>query len=268
MFASKRWFSDGERRMSDLRISLLHLALEPGAPGRNCSLVERGIRTAAGLNADWVVTPELCISGYQFKDRIGTRWIESYPDRWIRYFSELAESLQLVIFFGHVQRDSSGKLYNCVFMIDEKGSIIGHHRKINIVAEKRWSSGGTAMVPTQWNGLNVGMLVCADAYNEDIAATLRSQGAELLVSPAAWGPGPDAPRGEWEQRTIDTGLPIIVCNRTGKELSLDFSEAESLVIKNGRRLLWYRSPSSAVLTFDWSIRQMSPISSKFHITNY
>jgi predicted amidohydrolase len=226
------------------------------------ALIEQGVRIAAASGADLVIAPELCISGYQFIDLAGTDWIGIHPDAWTTQICRLAKSLELTILFGHAERDAAGNLYNSAFMVDAGGMIVGHHRKINTHADQ-WSSAGQVVEPVTWNGLKVGMLICADAYTEKIAGTLQSKGAELLISPAAWGPGLYGPEGEWEQRTVETGLPLVVCNRTGKELSLDFSDAESLVIKNGKRLLWYRSPSSAVLTFDWSIGQMSPISNEF-----
>ena len=45
--------------MNEIKISLLHLALEPGALAHNYALLERAIRTASALKADWVVAPEL-----------------------------------------------------------------------------------------------------------------------------------------------------------------------------------------------------------------
>jgi predicted amidohydrolase len=251
--------------MNGLRISLLHLALQAGALDSNQALVERGIRAASGFGADWVVTPELCISGYRFPDSIGTGWVEPYPDKRTTYFRALAKSLHVAIFLGHVERDRAGKLYNFAVMIDASGSIIGHHRKINVAAEQ-WASAGTEISPIQWSGLKLGILICSDAYTRDIAATLRSKGAQLLVSPTAWGPGLHGPEGEWESRSAETGLPLIVCNRTGIEDTLDFSLAESLVIKNGNRLLAHRSERSAVLTFDWGLDEMAPISKQFDTT--
>ena len=51
----------------------------------------------------------------------------------------------------------------------------------------------------------------------DVAEVLVSKGAQVLVSPVSWGPGGCGPDGEWEARSAQTGLPIIVCNRTGRE---------------------------------------------------
>jgi predicted amidohydrolase len=248
-----------------LRISLLHLALEPGALESNKELVEQGVCRAASLGSEWIVTPELCISGYQFVDTIGTKWIEPHPDDATTSFCALAKLHQVVIFLGHIERDQIGGLYNCSFMIDSNGEIIGHHRKINIAAES-WSSAGSIIEPAQWRDLKIGMLVCADSYSPNIAGELCAKGARLLISSAAWGPGLHGPEGEWELRTVETGLPLIVCNRTGRETSLDFSRAESLVIKNGQRLLSHNSKQSAVLTFDWSFERMAPISAEFLIS--
>ena len=111
----------------------------------------------------------------------------------------------------------------------------------------------------------MGVLVCADSYNSDIAQELKDQGAELLVSPAAWGPGGCAPDGEWEQRTLETGLAMMVCNRSGKERSdMDMLGAVSVVAKDGARLLCGSSDRSVVLTFDWDLDAMTVVSNDYH----
>ena len=97
------------------------------------------------------------------------------------------------------------------------------------------------------------MLICADAFTSEIARTLQAQGAQLLVSSAAWAPGLHGPNGEWERCTSDTGLPLIVCNRTGPDRTLDFTKAETVVVKNGRRLLSLSSARSTVFVVEWDL---------------
>jgi predicted amidohydrolase len=250
---------------ADTRISLLHLSLEAGALNSNLATIERGIKVAAAKGADWVVTPELSISGYQFTGEIGTSWIGAQPDRWMRRVCELAQLHKIGIILGHAERDDDGRLFNSAFLIGPDGSILGRHRKINPIAE-RWACSGERAAPLEWNGLSIGILICSDAYPARIAAALHTAGAQLLVCPCSWGPGLHGPEGEWEARAAETRLPLFVCNRTGQETTLKFSRAESLVIDGGKRLLEHTSEASAVLTFDWSSMQMLSRSKQFEKT--
>jgi len=101
------------------------------------------------------------------------------------------------------------------------------------------------------------MLICADAYTSEIAKSLQNQGAQLLVSSAAWAPGQHGPNGEWERCTSDTGLPLIVCNRKGPDRTLDFRQAKSVVVKDGRRLLSLSSSRSAVFAIEWDLEKQT-----------
>jgi predicted amidohydrolase len=250
--------------MNEIRIALLHLNLKAGLLALNFTLLEQAICAAAAADADWIITPELCISGYQFNDLIGTGWIKEQPDEWMTHVCSLARSLRRVIWFAHPERDSAGNLYNSVFIIDASGTIIGRHRKINTAAEP-WASPGRSCELVLWNTFKIGTLICSDAYTSEITQALCLKGAQLFVSPAAWAPGLNGPDGEWEQRTIETGLSLIVCNRTGTEQTLSFELGESLVIRNGERLLAHRSQSSALLLFNWDLEKMTPNSSEFQV---
>jgi N-carbamoylputrescine amidase len=245
------------------RVALLHLSVVPGALDHNRSVLEEAVKHAAASGAQWIITPELATCGLQFARIMGTDWIEPQPDPWMKSFCRLVKGLKRTVFIGCPERDS-GRLYNTVFVIDSRGEIIGRHRKINVASDSlSWSSPGEDALPVRCDGLKVGLLVCADAFTPNIAGTLKSRGAEILVSPTSWGPGLHGPNGEWEERTGETGLPLIVCNRTGAEKTLDFWKAESLVVKNGRRLLSHASEQSAVLTFDWNFTAMTPLSTVY-----
>lgn len=78
--------------------------------------------------------------------------------------------------------------------------------------------------------------------------------ALMLVSSSAWAPGLHGPSGEWEQCTRETRLPLLVCNRTGPDRTLDFTVAESVVVKDGQRLLSFRSERSTIFAIDWDLQ--------------
>ncbi len=253
--------------MKKLRIAFLHLAPIVGDIDHNRGLVESAVKVAATEGAQWAITPELCIPGYLFMGQIGTEWILPQPDAWMQGFCQLVKHHRLTVFLSHPERDpGTDKLYNTVFVISPQGEIIGKHRKIKALrGPEAWSSPGSEINPVDCNGIKVGMLICADAYRNEIAQELKDKGAQVLVSPAAWGPGGCAPAGEWEQRTLDTGLPIMVCNRSGKERDdLDCRGAESVVATNGVRLLSGFSDRSVVLTFDWDLDTMTLLSEGYH----
>lgn len=69
----------------------------------------------------------------------------------------------------------------------------------------------------------------------------------------AWAPGFHGPNGEWERCTRDTGLPLLVCNRTGPDRTLNFSQAESVIVKDGQRILSLRAEHSAIFIIEWDL---------------
>ena len=255
--------------MRKLRVSLLHLAPITGDVAHNRELVRSAVELAASQGAEWVVTPELCIPGYMFLKMIGTDWILPQPDPWVQDFCRLVQELQVTVFLSHPERDAAtDKMYNTAFVINPDGEIVGKHAKVKALrGPEGWSTPGTEISPVDCGGVQVGILVCADAYKNDIAQILKDEGAEILVSPAAWGPGGCAPDGEWEQRSLDTGLPVIVCNRSGVESAeLDYTFAETVVAQQGRRLLCATSERSVILSFDWDMDSMTLLSPDFERT--
>lgn len=252
--------------MHPLRVSLLHLAPVTGDIAGNRDLVELATRRAAAAGAQWIVTPELCIPGYVFVPKIGVDWILPQPDAWMTGYCRLVKKLGVTVFLSHPERDTAtGNLFNTVFVINRQGEISGLHRKIKALrGAEAWSTGGTEVEPVDCDGVKVGILICADAYKNDVGKILKDKGAQLYVSPASWGPGQCAPDGEWEQRTRDNDIPIIVCNRSGIEpQELDYRHAESIVAKDGQRLLQATADRSVILTFDWDLDGMTALSPNF-----
>jgi predicted amidohydrolase len=245
-----------------VRIAFLHLAPIAGEPAGNRRLIAEALAVAAGEGAEWILTPELCVTGYTFADTIGTEWIEPAPDAWTRGLCATVARLGVTLFISHPERDAgTGALHNSLFVIGPDGRIRGAHRKINTLSmgSEAWSTPGTlaTLVTVEPVG-PVGLLICADAYTPWIAKSLHAQGARLLVSAAAWAPGLHGPDGEWEQCTRDTGLPLLVCNRTGLDRVLDFRAGSSAVVKDGARLLDLTAPASTVFLLDWDLAGQRP----------
>jgi predicted amidohydrolase len=241
--------SSGDR---SLTVAFLHLAPELAELDRNRSLIEHGTRVAANSAADWVLSGELVVPGYRFEPLIGTTWIEEQPDGWIRRLAHLSSDLGVASFVSHPEREPvTGKLFNSLFVIGRNGQMLGRHRKLKPTpGSEDWASAGEPGRPIPVDGIKIGLQICADAYKPVPAVRLRDAGAQLLVSAAAWWPGECGPKGEWEARTLDTGLPMIVCNRTGRDHDTQLFGSESVIVDRGEKLLTLRATESTVFMVD------------------
>lgn len=238
-----------------IRIALLHMDARPGEVAHNRRLIERAVERAAAARADWLATPELAESGYGFAKRIGLEWIEAFPSAWLQKLAQRARHHRIALFIGLPEKNLAGHmLHNSVAVIDRQGKILGTHRKYQVVggAIERWATPGVRNAPFALDGVSVGVLVCADAYRPELAGHLRALGAQILISPANWPPVPGmGPEGYWEARTAETGVPLIVNNRTGNEPDLDFSLGESVVAQDGKRLFSFTFPETRLIFLDW-----------------
>lgn len=244
-----------------ISVALLHLAPLPGDLDHNRRLIERSVHKAAEAGADWIVTPELAVCGYTFVPTIGTDWIGPQPDAWMLGLCELAARLRVSLFVSSPEKDlATGGLHNTTFVIGSDGKIRGKHRKINTlsVGSESWSHPGSDATPISIDSnCLVGVLICADAYSAAIPIELQRKGAQFLVSTAAWAPDDHGPNGEWERSTVDTGLPLFVCNRTGPDVTMSFTRAESVVVHGGKRIVSLKSEISAAFIFTWLMAAQS-----------
>jgi predicted amidohydrolase/adenosylcobinamide amidohydrolase len=241
-----------------LRLALLHLDAVPGDIPGNRARIEAGIQEAVGQGADWVITPELAETGYNFASRIGTDWIAPFPNAWISTLAAIARDNRVALFVGFAERDAkSGQLHNSVAVIDRSGTLLGTYRKQRVHGgAESWSTPGTGGAPFIVDDIPVGVLICADTYKPEPAAAYREQGAAILLAPSNWPPVDGMGPGDlWEQRSAETGLPLIVANRTGHEPELDFSAGESVVAAGGERRFSFRAGQSRLFYVDWDRRQ-------------
>lgn len=259
-------------KASSKKIAFLHLNPKLGDLRGNTILLKEAIKQAAAAGAEWILTPELVLSGYRFSPLIGEKWIQTAPDKWTAQLQALADKLNVVLFLGHVEKASDGRRYNTLFVIDRAGKIIGKHHKIQTIPiSEAWSSKGGQPKPVTVDNYQVGLLICADAYRQQHANKLKQAGAEMIVSAANWAPGEYGPQDSWRNRSRETGIPIFVNNRTGLEVrtkvegrssQFDLRRAISAVVYNGRHLVEHQNSNSSILLIDWDFANQRLISQR------
>ena len=234
-------------------IALLHLAPRPGEIAANRHSIEQGARQAATRGARLVVTPELAVSGYGFRDLIGTGWIAEGQADLFAWAGALARDIGATLVLGAPEATSDA-LFNSMIVFAPDGRLTGRHRKINAlrVGSESWSTPGDRPTVIAVDGIGrVGFFVCADMYSPRLVDETSALGIDLLLSSAAWAPGLHGPSGEWERASSTTGRPVLVCNRTGCD-ALDFDAACSVAAVGGAIAFSHASTQPGLALVDWA----------------
>ena len=236
-------------------IALLHLAPRPGEIAANRTALEQAVRRAAASGARLIVTPELAVSGYGFRDLVGTDWIASGQSALFAWAGALALEHKASLVLGTPEAaPENGALFNSMVLFAPNGSAVGRHRKVNALrmGSESWSTPGDRPTVLTVDGIGrVGFFVCADMYSTRLVDETAVQGVDLLLSAAAWAPGLHGPDGEWERASATTGRPVLVCNRTGRDV-LDFEAARSVAAVDGAIAFSHASPEPSIVLVDWT----------------
>lgn len=251
-----------------IRLTMIHMAPRYDHLEHNLVRLEEALHRSLEIKPDLILTPELALSGYEFRDTLGTDWIPEIVPPFITRLAGFARKNSTALVLGTPLLDpESNCLRNSAVFIAESGKIAGVHHKINVLpgGSETWAVPGEAVNALSWRSQSLGMLICSDAYTKTIAEQLPAQGAKAILSPAAWSPGIYGPNGEWEQRSLETGLPFYVCNRTGQEKLMDFRGGSSVVVAEGERILEYSDPQPAILTVPINPENWLPAESRFEI---
>ncbi|MDU2066088.1 MAG: carbon-nitrogen hydrolase family protein [Sporomusaceae bacterium] len=256
-----------------MRIALLHLDLGAGPEEKNIALLTKALTMAAEAGATWIVTPETAMQGYFFSYQKAPASISVQPALNMEPLQTLAAQYQVVLFLCCAETDAkTGINYNSCLVIDEQGVVIGRHRKLHSHGQgaERWATKGTDLVAFPCGNITVGILICADSYFEANARLLQAQGAQAIVVPAAWPPGDcgGPPVIAWERCSAASGLPVWICNQTGRGEVMDMTKAESAVIDQGKLQFAYSGLAEAILLFEWDEMEQRLLSTEFEVIHF
>ncbi|MCL1827263.1 MAG: beta-ureidopropionase [Candidatus Cloacimonetes bacterium] len=180
-----------------------------------CSLVDE-------IQADLIVFPELCTSGYVFCEKSE---VQEFADdfessKTTRLFTELSQKNNTAYVIGFPEKHDR-KLYNSSMLINPDGT--KHlYRKIHLFnEEKQWFAPGDLgfNVHQTKYGVLVGQMICFDWIFPEAARTLMLKGAQIIAHPAnlvlPWC------QKAMITRSLENRVYTITCNRTGTEVNQD-----------------------------------------------
>ena len=183
--------------------------------------VERNIaeieRLVAPLDAELIVLPELCNTGYLFASRQEVEELaEEIPGgRTTAALCGMAEAKNVHVVAGLIER-AGERCFNASVLIGPAGHI-ATYRKIHLFLEETlwFDPGDRGFAVYDIGACRVGMMICFDWIFPEAARILALQGADLLCHPAnlVLPFCQDA----MVTRCLENRVYAVTANRTGKE---------------------------------------------------
>ncbi len=178
-----------ERRVNQkdkIKVGVLQFFPERKNVEKNYKKIEELIKNAKGKI---VVLPELCTTGYLFKNKKELIKIASpIPGRDTEFFEKLAREKDLYIIAGVAEKEKD-KLYNTAILVSPAG-FVGKYRKIHLFYKEKkiFDPGnmGFEVFEVTLNKIHIkiGIMICFDYFFPESARTLALKNAELIAHPA------------------------------------------------------------------------------------
>jgi len=175
------------------------------------------INAVKNKNFDLLVLPELFASGYLFESREEAVSLADEAGQGETYeeMSKLARDKKAMIVFGFPQKEN-GKLYNSSAAIYPDGEY-EIYQKIHLFDSEKeiFDTGETGFSVFEFNGANLGMMICFDWRFPEAARTLALMGTDIICHPAnlVLPHCPDA----IITRALENNVFTITCDRIGDE---------------------------------------------------
>ncbi len=227
-----------------LKIGVAQLNFVVGDLVGNADKIILAAHTAYDQEARLLLTPELAICGYAAEDLfLRPSFIAACDDAVKRVAQELAGFKDLTVVVGHPQHDQRAPalrsrsvavpdLFNAATVL-RAGQVVARYAKrelpnYQVFDERRYFVPGQESCVFEVEGVNVGLLICEDAWFEAPARLAKQAGAQLLAvinaSPFHVGKGGER-RQRMAERARCAGLPLLYVHLVGGQDEVVFDGA-------------------------------------------
>ena len=199
--------------MRDIRLTLVQMRSVVGNPQSNFDSIRRFVESNSG--SDIVCFPEMCLSGYTSAEP--GRYAMDPDHELIGEVRKLSGRTDTAIVFGFIERAPDG-----LYLRQEIccGDEVHTYRKTHLgIKEASLFKPGNELPVFDVKGMKVGMQLCTESHVPEICSTLRSKGAELVLTPFANGISSERRRQVWYSylpaRACDNGMFVAGCSAVG-----------------------------------------------------
>lgn len=198
-----------------MRVSLFQFTPEHGRIAANLARIQAAL---ARVETDLVVLPELCLSGYLFRNRAElcacAEPVPSGPS--VTALSRLCRSRRLNLVLGLAESEGS-RIFNTAVLLASDGTIHRYRKAHLFLDEKDLFDPGDSPFPVfTVAGVRMGMLICFDYFFPESSRSLALKGAQIVCHPANLV----LDYAQWMTltRAAENRVFWILCNRTGTEI--------------------------------------------------
>ncbi|MFC7044714.1 NAD+ synthase [Halobacteriaceae archaeon GCM10025711] len=232
-----------------LRVALAQQNYTVGDLDGNVARIRSAVAEARDRDADLLVCSELALSGYPPNDLLTREaFVDAQFDALDRVAAMTDDDLGVVVGFVDRNPEDEGKTLRNAVALCHGGDVVGHANKrllptYDVFDEARYFEPGTASPAHAFAGVDLGLSVCEDAWNQrdfwerplydaDPVADLAGAGADLLVNVSASPFSLD--KGAFRERLFGShaashGSWLVFVNQVGGNDELVF-DGHSLVV--------------------------------------
>ncbi|MGY8903346.1 MAG: NAD+ synthase [Burkholderiales bacterium] len=237
-----------------LILCVAQLNLVVGDMAGNARQITDAARSAYAQGARLVLTPELSICGYACEDLfLRPAFLQACDDAVNQIAANLADLKGLCLVVGHPAR-AAGTLRTKSLSVHQcfnAASVLGEGRRLHTYAKRElpnyqvfderryFTPGREACVFNVGEGadaLQVGLLICEDAWFDEPAYAAKASGAQLLAvinaSPFHAGKGGERVA-RMAHRAISANLPLVYAHLVGGQDEIVFDGASFCLNANG-----------------------------------
>lgn len=204
----------------------------------NLNRMQRIIEQATEDEADLVLFPELCLTGYFIQDLVEDL-SEPMTGPSIVFMQELCKQHEVHVVFSWAERGDDGNIYNSACLIDDAGQMVGNYRKVHLYDREKeiFTPGNTFKVFDTKLG-RVGIMICFDLDFPESARSLALQGADIILIPTNnFYPYERYQEVYMKSRAMENEIPVAICNRIGKEAPLEYFGESCAYDAHGHQLI-------------------------------
>ncbi|MDH5556387.1 MAG: NAD+ synthase [Alphaproteobacteria bacterium] len=224
----------------------------------NVALIRDSRAAAAAAGADLVVFPELIVCGYPPEDLVLKPFFQDRVEAAVYELAKDTADGGPAMLVSAPWRYEDG-LYSAVMLLDD-GEIAATRLKYDlpnysVFDEKRVFKSGPLPGPMSFRDVRLGVMICEDMWQPDVAECLEESGAEILI--VVNGSPFESDKADLRmqlatRRVTESGLPLVYVNQVGGQDELVFDGA-SFVLNADRAVAgWMPAFREAGQMTEWA----------------